>query len=125
MTDNCLAKNKRKTINILNENNSSVEDNILILKSFLFKLKRLKKLKEELQIKKNQEQVLSSYKPPIFWKDKEIIKHQLKNLSLNEIYSFIEKVNNLELIIKQNSQISTQLVNNFILEKLEPTNNVV
>ena len=125
LTDNCLAKNKRKTINILNENNSSVEDNILILKSFLFKLKRLKKLKEELQIKKNQEQVLSSYKPPIFWKDKEIIKHQLKNLSLNEIYSFIEKVNNLELIIKQNSQISTQLVNNFILEKLEPTNNVV
>ncbi len=125
LTDSCLAKNKRKTINILNENNSTAEDSVLILKSFLFKLKRLKKLKEGLNITKNQDQVLNSYKPPIFWKDKEIIKLQLKNLSLNEINEFIEKINDLELSIKQNSQISTLLINNFILKKLELSSNVV
>ena len=77
LTDQCLAKNKNKIINILNENNQSMEDNILILKSFLYKLKRLKKLKEEIETKKNQEQVISEYKQAIFWKDKDIIKKQL------------------------------------------------
>ena len=125
LTDQCLANNKKKTTSILNENTPSAEDNILILKSFLFKLKRLKKLKEEIKIKKNEDQVISSFKPPIFWKDKEIIKQQLKNLSLNEIRIFIKKVNNLELIIKKNSQISNQITNNFILEKLKMPNNLI
>ena len=125
LTDQCLAKNKTRTINILNENTPSTENNILILKTFLYKLKRLKKIKQEIGIKKNQEQVISSFKPPIFWKDKEIIKQQLKNLSLNEINIFIKKVNNLELTIKKNSQISNQIINNFILEKLDVSNNLI
>tara|TARA_B100001063_G_C16739382_1_gene543874 strand:+ start:426 stop:1427 length:1002 start_codon:yes stop_codon:yes gene_type:complete len=124
LTDHCLAKNKKKTIKILNENITSVEENILILKSFLYKLKRLKKIKEELIINKNQEQVLTDFKPAIFWKDKEIIKQQLKSLSLMEIKLLMEKINYLELLIKKNSQISTQIVNNFILEKLNSTSNV-
>ena len=97
----------------------------MILKSFLFKLKRLKKIKQEMGINKNQEQVLNSYKPPIFWKDKEIIKQQLKTLTLAEIVYFIEEVNNLELLIKKNTHMSSQLVNNFIFERLKITNNVV
>ena len=124
LTDQCLAKNRNRTINILNENTPSTENNILILKTFLYKLKRLKKIKEEIGIKKNQEQVISSFKPPIFWKDKEIIKQQLKNLSLNEINILIKKVNNLELTIKKNSQISNQIINNFILEKFDLSNNL-
>ena len=79
-----------------------MEDNILILKSFLYKLKRLKKLKEEIETKKNQDQVLSAYKPPIFWKDKDIIKKQLNTLSTNKIKEFIKKVNEIELLIKKN-----------------------
>ena len=125
LTDQCLARNIKKTINILNENIPSIEDNILIIKSFLYKLKRLKKIKEELEIKKDQEQVISSFKPPIFWKDKEIIKQQLKTLSLNEIKLFIKKVNNLELMIKKNSQISNQIINDFILEKIKLPNNLI
>ena len=125
LTDQCLARNIKKTINILNENIPSIEDNILILKSFLYKLKRLKKIKEELEIKKDQEQVISSFKPPIFWKDKEIIKQQLKTLSLNEIKLFIKKVNNLELMIKKNSQISNQIINDFIFEKIKLPNNLI
>ena len=118
LTDQCLARNKKKTLNILNENNPSPEDNILILKNFLYKLKRLKKLKLELENKKNTDAVISSYKPPIFWKDKDIIKQQLKIWSLPQIKSLINKTNNMELLIKKNSQASNQIVNNFILEKL-------
>ena len=123
LTDQCLARNKKKTLNILNENNPSSEDNILILKTFLYKLKRLKKLKLELEIKKNTDSVISSYKPPIFWKDKDMIKQQLKIWSLSQIKSLINKTNEMELLIKKNSQISNQIINNFILERLETPNN--
>ena len=123
LTDNCLALNKKKTLMILNENNPSLEDNIIILKTFLYKLKRLKKLKIELNSKKDLDYVLSSYKPPIFWKDKNLIKHQLQIWSLEQIKSLIKKINDLELLVKKNSQISNQLMNNFILEKLDRVNN--
>jgi DNA polymerase-3 subunit delta len=118
LTDQCLAKNKKKTLNILNENNPSPEDNILLIKNFLYKLKRLKKLKLELENNKNIETVISSYKPPIFWKDKDIIKQQLKVWTLPQIKSLISKTNDMELLIKRNSQVSNLIVNNFILEKL-------
>ncbi len=123
LTDQCLAKNRKKTFNILNENNPSPEDNIIILKNFLFKLKRLKKLKKNLNIEKNSDTVISAYKPPIFWKDKEIIKKQLNIWSLNQIQKTIIKINELENLVKNNSQISSLIVNNFIIESLKSTNN--
>ncbi len=126
LTDHCLAKNKDKIINILNENSSSIEDNILILKSFLYKLKRLKKIKNEIEInKKNQDQAIASYKPPIFWKEKDIIKKQLNILSIDDIKSFIKQVNNLELLIKKNSNLSNQITNNFIFETVNSPNNLI
>jgi len=125
LTDYCLAKNKNKTIKILNDNNSTLEDNVLILKSFLYKLKRLEKLKKEIEIKKNQDQVISSYKPIIFWKDKDIIKKQLNTLTMKDIKSFRKKIITLELLIKKNSNISSEITNNFIFETIENTNNLV
>jgi len=116
LVDNCLLKNRKKTINILNENNPSSEDNILILRSFLFKLKRLKKLKSKIDDTKNIDQTLNNFKPPIFWKEKEVIKQQLKQRTLSDIKFLIKKVNNLELLIKKNSQTSGQILNNFILK---------
>ncbi len=44
LVDNCLAKNKYKTINILVENNFSNEDCVLITRIFLNKLKKILKL---------------------------------------------------------------------------------
>ncbi len=118
LVDQCLAKNKKQTINILNENNQSPEDNIVIIKTFLYKLKRLQRLQIELADKKDLELVISSFKPPVFWKDKEIIKKQLKSLSLNQIKTMTKEINNLELLIKKNSQISNEIVQNFIYESL-------
>ena len=119
LVDSCLLKNRKKTINILNENNPNPEDNILILRSFLFKLKRLKKLKTKIDNTKNIDQTLNTFKPPIFWKEKEVVKQQLKQRTLSDIKFLIKKVNNLELLIKKNSQTSGQILNNFILENLE------
>jgi len=122
LIDQCLVGNKKKTVQILNENNPSSEDNILIIKNFLYKLKRLKKLKENLKINKNTEKILSSYKPTIFWKDKEIIKQQLNIWTLKKIKAQIKEINELENQIKKNSQISNLIVNNFIFNSLNTVN---
>ena len=122
LVDNCLSKNKKRTLNILNENIPSSEDNILILRTFLNKLKRLRKLRLNLNENNNIDQVINSFKPPIFWKDKNIIKQQMKIWELNDIESFIVDLNNTESLIKRNPQISNQIINNMILDKVENTN---
>ncbi len=122
LVDNCLSKNKKRTLNILNENIPSSEDNILILRTFLNKLKRLRKLRLNLNENNNIDQVINSFKPPIFWKDKNIIKQQIKIWGLNDIESFIVDLNNTESLIKKNPQISNQIINNMILDKIEDTN---
>ena len=114
----CLSKNKRKTINILNENKLSIEENILVQKTFLNKLKRLKQLKISIKKNKDIDRTLLLFKPIIFWKEKEHVKKQLQNYSLNEIKKLTNQTNNLELLIKKNSQISDQILGNFILENL-------
>ena len=118
-----MQKIKKKTLHILNENNTSSDENILILKTFLHKLKRLKKLKIDLEFNKDYDFVISSFKPPIFWKDKDLVKLQLKKWSLPQLKFMIKKINDTELLIKKNSQIAVQIVNDFILERLEISNN--
>ena len=117
LVENSLAKNQRKTLNILNENNFGSEDCILIVRIFLSKLKRLLKLKSEFIKNKNLEKTLSGYKPPIFWKEKELLKHQVKIWDYYKIEDLIIKTNNLEYEIKKNPNISIYLMTDFILEK--------
>ena len=122
LVDNCLSKNKKRTLNILNENIPSSEDNILILRTFLIKLKRLRKLRLNLKENNNIDQAINSFKPPIFWKDKNVIKQQIKIWELNDIENFIVDLNNTESLIKKNPQISNQIMNNMILDKVQNTN---
>jgi len=125
LVDSCILINKKKTLKILNENNLYSEENILVLKTFLLKLKRLKKIQGLFTSIKDVEYIINTLKPPIFWKEKEVVKQQLKVRNLSDIKYLIKKVNDLELLIKRNSQISNQLVNNFILENLEKSNNSI
>ena len=122
LVDNCLSKNKKRTLNIINENIPSSEDNILILRTFLNKLKRLRKLRLNLKQDSNIDQEINSFKPPIFWKDKNIIKQQIKLWELNDIENFIVDLNNTESLIKKNPQISDKILNDMILDKIENTN---
>ena len=117
LIDNCLAKNKNKIINILNENNYSIEDCIIIIRTFLSKTKRILKLAIELEKNKDINKTVNSAKPPIFWKDKEIVKVQLNKWKTQKIKELINNINNVELEIKKNYNNSILIVTNFILEK--------
>jgi len=115
LTDNCLAKNVKKTANILNENNYSTDDCILIIRTLLIKAKRLLKLQEYMNNNKSIEQAIISYKPPIFWKDKDIVKQQITQWSLEKIKSLIVSISEIELLIKKNSTGSLNILSDFIL----------
>ena len=117
LIDNCLAKNKNKIVNILNENNYSTEDCIIILRTFLTKAKRILKLAIEFEKNKDINKTINSAKPPIFWKDKDIIKIQLNKWKPEKIKELIKNINNIELEIKKNYSNSILIITNFILEK--------
>ena len=117
LIDSYLAANFKKTVNILNENNFSIEDCMLITRTLLLKTKRLYELLKEINNNKSIEEAISSFKPPIFWKDKEIVKEQIKNWSLNRVENLIYKTNELELLIKKNSNNSINILSDFIINQ--------
>tara|TARA_A100001011_G_scaffold266076_1_gene275052 strand:+ start:1270 stop:2262 length:993 start_codon:yes stop_codon:yes gene_type:complete len=122
LADACLSKNKKKTLLIINENNFSSEDCVTIIRIFLAKAKRIFVLKTMESENMSIDECLSNYKPPIFWKDKEIVRQQINNWSLEKIYKLIIFINDLELLIKKNSLISVNLLNDFILSQVETNN---
>lgn len=115
LAENYLAKNIKKVSNILNENNYTNEDCILILRTILNRSKRLLKLKENNEKNRDIDLTISSYKPPIFWKEKEIVKRQIESRSTKEVKSIIYKINDLEILIKKNSNGSINLVSDFVI----------
>jgi len=117
LVDNYLTKNQRKIMEILNENIFNSEENLIIVRVFLNKLKRLQKLKLSLKnFNGDVDRVLSEFKPVIFWKEKEIIKQQLKFWSLDQLRSLFKDLNYLELLIKKNFSNSNLIINNFFLK---------
>jgi len=123
LVDNCLAQNKRKIINILNENNFSNEDCIMIVKSFIIKSKKLLALSKAFETNKNIELTISSAKPPIFWKEKEITKQQILKWSSKNIKQLIYSLSETELQIKKNVNNSINLITDFILFQSSSTTN--
>ena len=117
LIDNCLAKNKKKIINILNENNFSNEDCIIIARSFLIKAKKLLVLSKTFETNKNIDLTISSAKPPIFWKEKEITKQQIYKWKPKNIKKLIYTLGETELQIKKNINNSINLITDFILNQ--------
>ena len=123
LIDSCLKKNLKKTINILNENNYSSEDCLLIIRTFLIKLKRLLDLKLKTEKGETIETVINSYKPSIFWKDKEVVKTQIKIWSLTEIHKLLSQISETELKIKKNIESGLLILSDFLITKSKTLNN--
>ena len=123
LIDHSHAKNTRKTLSILNENNYSDEDNIIIIRTLLSKLKRLVKIYELVDEKNTIDQVISSFKPPIFWKDKPLVTQQIKSWSKNGLKNLIFESNEIELLIKKNSNIAKNIISDFIINNSKKINN--
>ena len=123
LVDHSLAKNMRKTVTILGENNYSDEDNIIIIRTLLAKLKRLVKIYELVEEKNNIEQAISSYKPTIFWKDKPLVTQQIRSWKKDGLEQLIYKTNEIELLVKKNSVLAKNILADFIINNSKKTNN--
>jgi DNA polymerase-3 subunit delta len=123
LVDHSLAKNTRKTITILNENNFSDEDNIIIIRTLLAKLKKLIKINELVDEKNNIDRAVSLFKPPIFWKDKPIVTQQVRCWDKNKLKDLIYESNEIELLIKKNSSVGRNILSDFIINNSKKINN--
>ena len=115
LVDQYLIKNTKQVTKILNENNYSDEDCILILRMILIKSKRLLGIIEKNNEVKNIDEVITNVRPPVFWKDKEKVKKQANNWNFEELKRKIYQVNEIETLVKSNSKNSLNIVFNFIL----------
>ncbi len=122
LIDNCLAKNEKKTMMILNENNFSNEDCIIITRVFLNKAKKVLKLSTEFKKNNNIELTISNAKPAIFWKDKEITKQQIYKWKPESIKILIYRLSQIELMIKKNLGNPVNLITDFLLQQLSVEN---
>ena len=124
LVDASLTKNYIKVKEILNENIYSQEDTFLILRVFLQKTKKILSLLEIINKENNVEKAINEYKPPIFWKDKPVLKKQLQLWSFENIINLICELNDIEIKIKKNNSQNLILMKNFIYEILDrKTNN--
>ena len=123
LVDHSLAKNTRKTVTIFNENNFSDEDNIIIIRTLLNKLKRLVKINELVNERNTLDQVISTFKPPIFWKDKPMVAQQIKSWRKEKLKNLIYESNEIEFLIKKNTTIARNILSDFIINNSKKTNN--
>ena len=114
LAENYLAKNSKQVSKILNENNFANDECILIIRTILNRSKRLLKLKESQKQTGNIDLTISSFKPPIFWKEKEVVKQQIQSWSEDEVKNMIYKINDLEILVKKYSNNSLNFVSNFV-----------
>ena len=117
LISSCLVKNQKKLFNILNDNIFSNEDCIVIIRTLLKKTKDLLNLVIQFHLNKDINATINNAKPPIFWKDKNIIKDQINIWSVNNLKDLIIEINDIEYHIKKNSINSINLTTNFLLEK--------
>lgn len=115
LVDSCLSKNVKDTTKILNENIYTNDDCMLILRTMLNKTKRLIKLRDDYDETKNLDTTVSNFRPPIFWKDKDVIKKQLLKWDKKNSSKLIFEINELEKIIKKNTENSLRITYDFVL----------
>jgi len=123
LIDSCLKKNLKKTTNILNENNYSSDDCILIIRTLLMRSKRLLNIKQKQFENIDIDKIINDYKPPVFWKEKDTVKKQIIIWTLNEIKELIYQINEIEILIKKNLTNSLNILSDFLINKSKKTSN--
>ena len=118
LIDSCLINNSKKVSLILNENNFNNEDCVTIIRTFLAKAKKILKLANNYSKNNNLEITLSESKPPIFWKEKDVVKLQLLRWKPEMIKKLITNIYDIELEIKKNSSSSLNILMNFIFNQI-------
>ena len=115
LIDNCLAQNHKRVIKIINNNTYDKNDSMIIIRSFVTRIKRLILLKKNFLETQDLDKAIDGFRPPIFWKDKDIVKKQVDIWSSKDVCKLLEEVTFLEIKFKKNYELSNNLIFDFII----------
>ena len=119
----CLCGNIKEYKKILSELYTNTINQIFFLRVLANKIQRLFKMKKIENDYSNVDDLLSTVKPPIFWKEKPMVKKQLTIWNLQELNIIINEINNTELLCKKNPHISQAIFFNFFTKLCKKANN--
>ena len=119
----CLSGEKKGLKKTFDENIFYFDDFFLLLKIFSKKIHRLINIKKIYHTEKNIDAILHQIKPPIFWKEKDEVKKQIKLWNVKKLSIIISKINEIELSCKKNHESAINIILDFLSEVCEETNN--
>ena len=122
LINNCLCGNMFQYKKTLSEIYMNTVNQIFLLRILSSKLQRLLKMKEIEKNYNNIDSLLNSSKPPVFWKEKPMVKKQLLIWKTKDLKAAIGKISNTELLCKKNPQISKIIFFNFFNDLCKKAN---
>ena len=123
LVNECLCGNILQYKKIISELYMNTVNQILLLRILSNKVQRLLNIKKQEEKSNNIEDIINTSKPPIFWKEKSIVKKQLSIWNLDDLKKIISEINNTEYLCKKNSQVSKAIFFNFFLKICVKANN--
>ena len=109
LKDEALNGNTNKTNDLLGSTTIQNDEIFYLINLINQRLLKIKNLQNEIT-NNDIDQAINSSKPPIFWKDKNIIKEQLKKWNTQKIHHVLDEVFLLENNIKTNSMIDKSIL---------------
>jgi len=113
LVNECLCGNINQYKKILSELYTGTLNQVFLLRILSIKIQRLLTIKEQQNKNNHLENLLNTTRPPIFWKEKPIVKKQLSIWSLNELKKIIYEINTTETLCKTKPQIAKIIFFNF------------
>jgi DNA polymerase-3 subunit delta len=122
LINECLSGNILQYKKILSEIYSNTINQIFLLRILSNKIQKLLRMKEVEKNYSNIDNLLSASRPPIFWKDKPIVKKQLTIWNFNDLKKINNEIDNTELLCKKNPQLSKVIFFNFFTKICKKAN---
>ena len=116
LINECLCGNTFKFKKIVSELYINTANQILLLRILGHKVQRLLKIKEQENKSSSLDNLINVSKPPIFWKEKPLVKKQLSIWNLKDLKKIIIGVNDTELLCKKNPQTAKVIFSGFFLK---------
>ena len=113
LINECLCGNVSQYKKIVAELYSNAVNQIFLLRILDIKIQKLLSMKKNQESYSNLDSLINSSKPPIFWKEKPVIKKQLNIWSLDALKKIVNELNSVEILCKKNPQISKVIFFNF------------
>ena len=119
----CLCGNILQYKKMLSELYMNTVNQIFFLRILGNKLQRLLSMKELQDNFNNLDSLLNASKPPIFWKEKPMIKKQLTIWGLKDLKKIISEISEIEILCKKNPQLSKIIFFNFFSKLCKKASN--